>query len=30
MIFVFTAVIMFFTVLFWSIDRLNRMAQEHA
>ena len=24
MIFVFTAVILFFTVLFWSIDRLNR------
>jgi len=30
MIFVFTAVVLFFTFLFWNIDRLNRMAKhEH-
>jgi hypothetical protein len=28
MIFVFTALILFFTILFWSIDRLNKMAQQ--
>lgn len=28
MIFVFTAVILFFTILFWNIDRLNKMAQQ--
>ena len=27
MIFVFTAVIMFFCILFWNIERLNRIAQ---
>lgn len=27
MIFVFTALVLFFTFLFWSIEKLNRMAQ---
>jgi hypothetical protein len=31
MVFVFTAVILFFTILFWTIERFNRLAQaEHA
>jgi hypothetical protein len=31
MTFVFTALILFFTILFWTIDRLNTLAQrEHA
>lgn len=25
---VFTAVILFFTILFWTIDRFNRMASQ--
>ena len=31
MIFVFTALFLFFTILFWNIDRFNKLAQgEHA
>ena len=28
MVLVFTAVILFFTILFWTIDRFNRMTGE--
>ncbi len=31
MVFVFIGVILYFTILFWNIDRLNKMARrEHA
>lgn len=26
MVFVFTAVVLFFTILFWNIERFNRLA----
>ena len=28
MIFVFTALILFFSILFWNIERFNRLAQQ--
>jgi len=30
MVFVFTAVILFYTFLFWHIERLNRVAKREA
>lgn len=31
MVFVFTALILYFTILFWNIDHFNKVAQrEHA
>lgn len=29
MVFVFTAMVLFYTFLFWNIVRFNRMAEQH-